>query len=152
MKLSLEMLQWWEKEFKMFPMRYFRRDQDCSISKKFRERFIRKLRANGFKHVGSGLHSKVYKHPKEKVVIKVSTGEEIRFYFYPDLCAKHSRFIGYTHVSDDGNCAIQKYVNCSDEAQGKALHILEKMSENTHWNHRDNVGLQGRKAVFIDPY
>lgn len=146
MNKTQKMLKLWEEKIKsQKPILY-------EEYRNFLKEFSRKLVKNEFTLIGKGLHSYVYKHNNEKVVLKISTGHTPDFYRSDEYDATNPRFIGYIKISQDGRAAIQKFANCTPEAAEKAYQILMKKQLFNDYNHVGNLALVGKKAVIVDPY
>ena len=148
MTLSLKMLLAWEQKFKETNIEKY---WWTEAGRRLENWFINLLEEYGFKFIGNGSCAYVYKHPDENVVLKIcyADGDQIRY--WKNYCISELNkpfFLDYLHRSEDEYCAIQKFVDCSKEAQTKAMAIINKT--NPFNKHYRNMGIDGDNAVIID--
>lgn len=101
---------------------------------------------NGFDCIGGGQCSLVFRYKNSPYVLKVNSiypGHKINF----DSNYTNEHFVGYEKISKNTHACIQKFADCSHEAQL----LAQKMIINIYnKNHLKNYGIINGMAVIVD--
>lgn len=155
-----EMLKEWEVSFSIhFPQFLNKLDHKSNDAYYYPSSVLNEIRMFvslfinsliGFKELGWGFHSTVYRHGNDVDVLKISNGNVMQIYFTEMCDALQPDFLGYNKISNDGNCATQMFVDCDMLSQRQAHNLL--IAKQSIYGHVGNVGLYKGRPVIIDPY